>query len=392
MPFEIVRNDITCMEVDAVVNTAGCRPVVGAGVDLGLNKKAGPRLLEARKEIGYIAWGQAAITPGFDLQAKYVIHAAGPRWFGGMRGERELLRSAYRRALELAVEHGCESVAFPLLSTGNRGVPPEVSMEIAEETFRAFLEHGDIHIYLVVFDRRAFRLSESLFRSVSSYIDEHYVEEKGAEEGIFPAALPTENRRGAGRRAEKLLSGWKSAADVSKYLLPEEDGVAAPKEPSRSPAASQPCPETPPCVCPSAVPSVPDVSAESVALPLDLEAFLKQRDSGFTETLLELIDRSGMKQSEVYRKANVDRRVFSKIVNDKNYRPSKPTAVAFAVALKLDLSAPRDLVERAGYSMTRTNKFDLIIEYCLANQIYDVLRVNEVLFEFDQVLLGNVAK
>lgn len=357
MPFEIVRNDITCMEVDAVVNTASRHPVVGPGVDLGIHKKAGPRLLEAREAVGYIPYGQAAITPGFDLKADWVIHTAGPRWEGGLRGERELLRSSYQRALELAAEKGCESIAFPLISTGNRGVPEELSMEVAQEVFRAFLKDHEIHIYLVAFGKSAFRLSEELFRSVSSYIDEHYVTAKRNDEMVFPVAMATESRDirnlrdGFGRKRPRPTT--------------EERAFCAP---------------------------MPYFAADSITPPQDLDAFLKKQDSGFAETLLDLIKCSGMKQAEVYKKANVDRRVFSKIINDKNYRPSKPTAVAFAVALKLDMPATRDLVERAGYSLTRTNKFDLIIEYCLVNQIYDVFRINEVLFEFDQVLLGNAAK
>lgn len=358
MPFEIVRNDITCMQVDAIVNTASRPPAVGFGVDLGINKKAGPHLLEARRAVGYIPHGQAAITPGFDLPAKYVIHTAGPRWFGGVRGERELLRSSYQCSLELAVENGCESVAFPLLSTGNRGVPPEISMEIAVETFRAFLEKHEILIYLVVFDKRAFRLSEELFHSVSSYIDEHYVTEKRLDEGHFPQGMPSDNRA----RRERISRPRRRATRDSvpgtpalKYSL-TEDAAFAP-----APMAS-----------------------------MDLAAFLKQRDAGFAETLVDLIERSGKKNSEIYKKANVDKKLFSKIINNVNYHPSKPTAVAFAMALELELPAARDLIERAGYSLTRTNKFDLIIEYCLVRQIYDVFQVNEVLFQFDQPLLGNV--
>ena len=374
MPFEIVRNDITRMNVDAVVNTASRTPVVGYGVDLGINKKAGPKLLEARKEIGYIAHGQAAVTPGFDLPAKYVIHTAGPRWFGGIRGERDLLRSSYRRSLELAVENGCESVAFPLLSTGNRGVPPEISMEIAVEVFRAFLEKHDILIYLVVFDDRAFCLSESLFRSVGSYIDEHYVAEKWIDERNFPAQMSPESLRGARRRDRELLAGRRTEEKRRKNAAPSAAFSVA-EEPDVFPL---PC--APQAEC-----------APAPMAPADLEAFLKQRDAGFAETLVGLIERSGKKSSEIYGKANVDRKLFSKIVNNINYHPSKPTAVAFAVALELELPAARDLIERAGYSLTHTNKFDLIIEYCIANRIYDVFEINAVLFRFDQPLLGNIS-
>ena len=178
MPFEIVRNDIVKMQVDAIVNTANPFPEIGSGVDTAIHTVAGTKLLQARKKVGNIARGDAAITPAFDLTAKYVIHTVGPIWEGGKAGEVECLRSCYQRSLELALENGCTSIAFPLLATGNYGFPKDQALQIAVSTISNFLLQHEMMVYLVVFTDKAFTLSEKLFSAVQSYIDEHYVAEK----------------------------------------------------------------------------------------------------------------------------------------------------------------------------------------------------------------------
>lgn len=198
MPFEIVRNDITQMTVDAIVNTANPKPIVGSGTDTMIHKKAGPKLLAARQKIGSIDVGSAAITPAFDLQAKYVIHSVGPVWDGGSDGEEALLRNCYDNSLKLAMEHRCKSVAFPLISTGNYGFPKDKALQIAISAFSTFLLEYEMQIYLVVFDRTSFKLSEKLFQSVASYIDEHYVET--SEIAAYGEA--SENRRRIRRRRD----------------------------------------------------------------------------------------------------------------------------------------------------------------------------------------------
>lgn len=332
MPFEIVRNDITCMKADAVVNTANPKPVVGSGLDAGIHKKAGPKLLEARKKIGDIETGSAAVTPAFELDAKYVIHVAGPVWMGGGHNEEKLLHQCYRKALELAVEKHCESVAFPLISTGNYAFPKPLALQIATQEFSAFLLEHEINISLVVFGSEAFELSEKLYYSVKSYIDENYVSKKLSDE--YEAGDP--GMRGA--RSCRIQDMMTDCCSVKKSS--------------------------------------------------DISSFLDTADKGFSDTLLHLIDLTGKKDSEIYKKANVKRQLFSKIRKDPGYRPKKTTALAFAFALELDLEGTKDLIGRAGYALSHSSKFDLIVEYFIKNRNYDIFELNEVLFEFDQPLLG----
>ena len=343
MPFEIVRNDITNMRVDAIVNTANPRPMVGPGVDSAIHAVAGPGLLIARQEIGSIACGNAAITPAFDLDAKYVIHTVGPVWDGGSYGEESLLRNCYDNSLKLALEHNCQSIAFPLISTGNYGFPKDKALQIAISAFSAFLLEHEMQIYLVVFGHKAFKLSEQLFQGVASYIDENYVD--SYEKAVYGVA---ENIRRNRIRRRRDMEICESA--VLRESLPCTP-MAAPK------AAS-------------------------------LEDMLKQADAGFTETLLKLIDQTGKKDSEIYKKALLTKQHFSKIRNNPNYKPTKPTAVALALALELDLDAAKDLIGRAGYALSNSNKFDLIIRYFIEQGNYNVAEINLALYEFDQPLLG----
>lgn len=340
MPFEIVRNDITNMAVDAIVNTANPKPVIGSGTDAGIHAKAGPELLEARKKIGSIPVGCSAITPGFGLDAKCVIHTVGPVWQGGEHGEENLLRQCYESALNLALENRCESIAFPLISTGNYGFPRDRALQIAISAFSTFLMEHELQIYLVVFHQDAFRLSEKLFNRVASYIDENYVAAKETAE--YGAAFHRNNRSAYRRRRDM--------------------------EVRESTAIGEPMPYA--------------------SKAMSLEDMLKQADAGFTETLLKLIDQTGKKDSEVYKKANISKQHFSKIRNNPNYKPTKPTAIALALALELDLDATKDLIGRAGYALTNSSKFDLIIRYFIEQGNYNVVEINLALYEFDQNLLG----
>ena len=331
MPFEILRNDITKMKADAIVNTANPRPVIGSGVDSMLHQAAGPELLRARQAIGPIAVGEAAVTDAFALHAKFVIHTVGPVWQGGGCGEEALLRRCYDNALRLAAERKCRSIAFPLISSGNYGFPKDKSLQVAIAAFSAFLLENDMQIYLVVFDRGAYRLSEQLFQGVASYIDQHYVD--SCELATYGAAP----RRGR-RRLERCME-----------------------------------------VCESAAMPRPSMS---------LEDFLKAKDSGFTQRLRELILEKGLKNSAVYKRANISKQLFSKIINDPDARPTKPTAIALALALELDLEGTRDLIGRAGYALTNSSTFDLIIRYFIERKQYNVVEINIALYEFDQSLLG----
>ena len=344
MAFQIVRNDITNMCVDAIVNSANPRPVVGLGTDSSIHEKAGPELLAARQKIGPIPLGQAAITPAFRLPARYVIHTVGPVWDGGSYGEEKLLRSCYDESLKLALEHDCKSIAFPLIAPNNYGFPKDKALQIAVAAFSEFLMEHEMLIYLVVFDRTAYRLSEKLVSSIASYIDDHYVE-------VWEAST-------YGGEKEYRQQNIRRRRDLELY-----------RESS---------------VCEDAVPCAPMAMPKAASLP----DFLKQADAGFTETLLKLIDKTGKKDSQIYKKANLSKQHFSKIRNNPNYKPTKQTAIALALALELDLEATKDLIGRAGYALSNSSKFDLIIRYFIEQGNYNVVEINIALYEFDQSLLG----
>ena len=323
MPFEIVRNDIVNMQVDAIVNTANPRPIVGAGVDSAIHKKAGESLLEARKKIGDIEVGDAKITEAFALRADYVIHTVGPVWQGGVQDEKRKLQACYQNALKLAVEYQCESVAFPLISSGAYGFPKDLALEIAISTISSFLLNHEMMVYLVVFDKTSFALSEKLFKAVASYIDENYVQQNFAVK-----ARQREQRRQ--QRSELLQT-------------------------------------------------------ESMSL----KELLGQVDDTFSEAVFRWIMKKDLTDPQVYKKANLDRKLFSKIRNNMDYRPSKITAVAVAIGLELTLEETKELIAKAGYALTHSSKFDIIVEYFIVQGNYNVFEMNEVLFAFDQPLIGN---
>ena len=329
MPLEIVRNDITKMKVDAIVNAANETLLGGGGVDGCIHRAAGPELLAECRTLGGCKTGDAKITKAYRLPCQYVIHTVGPVWNGGSHGERELLVSCYRTSLALAKEHGCETVAFPLISSGIFGYPKDQALRVAVDTIGEFLLHNDMTVYIVIFSRTAYQISSKLFADIAEYVDDHYVD------------AHTDSQRERLRRMSVLESRTLSA-----------DAAAAPMAVG------------------------------------GLDSLLAHLDAGFSETLLKLIDRSGKKDSEIYKKANVDRKLFSKIRNNPDYKPSKATAIAFAIALELNLDETRDLVARAGYALSASSKLDVIIEYFIRQKKYDIFEINEALFAFDQSLLG----
>ena len=351
MPFEIVRNDITKMCVDVIVNTANPRPVIGLGTDSQIHEKAGPELLKARQKIGNIEVGCAAITPAFNLQAEYVIHTVGPVWDGGSYGEEQLLRNCYDNSLKLAVEYKCDSIAFPLISTGNYGFPKDKALQIAVAAFSSFLMEHEMQIYLVVFNRQAFRLSEKLFHSVASYIDQNYVDER---EVMIYGAEAAEARR---IRRRRRYNDYERMEVCESSSCAELDCMPAPM----------------------------------ATKALSVEEVLMAEDIGFSEALLNLIDQSGKKDSEVYKKANISKQHFSKIKNNPHYQPTKSTTLALAIALELDLPQTKELIGRAGYALTNSSKQDLIVKYFIEQKNYDINDINITLYEFDQSLLGSQA-
>ncbi len=336
MPFTIVRQDITKMKVDAIVNAANTDLQMGGGVCGAIFKAAGASVLQAAcDKVAPIKTGEAAITPGFALSAKLVIHAAGPvyrRW--DAKQSEQYLRSAYTNSLRLAVENKCESIAFPLISSGIYGYPKDEALQVATSAIRDFLSDHDLDVYLAVFDKAAFAVSEKLFGEVVSYIDAHYVEKHKI-------------------RRRQLL-------DVEREALEDEPMVSGEA-----------------------------MLAPSIAgAPSSLDDLVGKLDEPFSTALLRLIDAKGKTDVEVYKRANLHRKLFSKIRTGKGYMPSKRTAVALAVALELDLNETGDLLERAGYALSHSQKFDVIVEYFIVSGKYDIFEINEVLFKYDQPLLG----
>ena len=493
MPLHIIRNNIVNMECDAIVNTANPYPQIGAGTDSAVYAAAGEkRLLAARQKIGEIAPGQAAVTSGYALKARYIIHTVGPVWEGGENGEEKILRSCYRTSLRIAEAKRCKSVAFPLISSGSYGYPKDAALKTAVEEIRSYLEHSNITVYLVVFGKEAYELSGKYSDAVEAFIDEHYVKaqiEKEYSGQVTTAFLRGNERRRRdnlradraedGRRRDKQQAdqaaapGWESAqpdraadsgskdnqqvyrtdesgqwdnlwADYTaecEFLEDQQAEIAAeidkesalePGSPysdiseymsapqSAAPGFGMPQPAMPKSAAPETAtsgsvqqPAVPRPAAKSSPrfsfkpaasvgkkkkkLEEATQAGKKKKkleDSDivlaetFSETLLRLIDEKEMTDVEVYKRANIDRKLFSKIRSRRDYQPGKKTALALAVALRLDLDQTKDLLSRAGYAISPSSKFDLIVEFFIVNEVYDIDTINIALFDHQEQTLG----
>ena len=364
MPFQIIRNDITKVRCDAIVNAANPTLLGGGGVDGAIHSAAGPELLAECRTLGGCKTGEAKITRGYRLPARYVIHTVGPVWQGGEAGEEALLRRCYRSSLALAMEHGCASVAFPLISAGVYGYPKDQAIAVACEEIRGFLDglEDEPTVYLVVFDRRSFRLSETLTREIQSFIDDAYT-------APFEAAEARRDRRN------------NISVALPQIAAPMPDAAPAPKTAGKKKSGILARPA-------KAVQEAKGALWDEGFANAELESLLSQMDESFTQMLLRKIDESGMTDAGCYKKANVDRKLFSKIRSDLHYKPSKATAIAFAIALELPLRETNELLRKAGYALSPSSKFDLIIEYFIRRGNYDVFAINEALFAFDQPLLG----
>ena len=330
MPLEIVRNDITKMSVDAIVNAANESLLGGGGVDGAIHYAAGPGLLAECKTLGGCKTGKAKITGGYNLPAKYVIHTVGPIYEDGKHGEKVLLESCYRESLSLAKEHNCETVAFPLISSGVYGYPKDQALKVAIDVISDFLLENEMKVYIVIFDKAAYKISEKLFSDIAEYIDDNYVDEH------------TDYRR-----------------ESMRLNMPMQPIMASDM-----------------CEC------------KAMATDDDLDEILGRIDESFSQMLLRKIDEKGMTDAECYKKANIDRKLFSKIRSDIHYKPSKPTAIAFAISLELSLEETEDMLKKAGFAFSHSNKFDIIIEYFISKGNYNIFEINEALFAFDQSLLG----
>ncbi len=329
MPIQIVRNDITKMKVDAIVNAANESLLGGGGVDGAIHKAAGSELLKECRTLGGCKTGQAKLTKGYNLPAKYIIHTVGPVWVDGKHGEREALVSCYKNSLQIANDKKLSSIAFPLISSGIYGYPKDKALRVALDTVGEFLVDNEMTVYIVVFDKSSFKISEKLFENIAEYISENEV---ASIEASFS------------RRDMNRIS----------YSVKMSDAEMPIKQMKAS-------------------------KIEDIHLELD---------ESFSQMLLRKIDEKGMSDAECYKKANIDRKHFSKIRSDIHYKPSKQTAIAFAISLELSLSETEEMLRKAGFALSHSAKFDLIIEYFIKQENYNIMQINEALFAFDQNLLG----
>ncbi len=335
MPFQIVRNDITQIQADAIVNTANPQPICGSGTDYAIYQAAGTeQLLAARQQIGVLQRGEVAVTPAFALKATYIFHAIGPKWIDGQSGEFDILTSCYQRSLDKALDLGCKSIAFPLMATGVYRFPKDKALQIAIHVISAFLLEHEMNVLLVVFDRESFELSGKIFDDVASFIDDAEVHIRHADEyKCFPSMILSS--RGRCMDSEPMsCSGSASGAD-------------------------------------------------------ELNDLLNRSSETFQQCLFRMIDARGLKDSEVYARANLDRKLFSKIRCNPDYHPKKKTAVALAIALQLDMNETTELLEKAEWALSSSSKFDIIVTYFIQRKHYDILtEINPTLFKYGQPTLG----
>ena len=352
MPFKIVRKDITHVKVDVIVNTANPKPIYASGTDLAIYQAAGAdELLAERKKVGCIERGDIAVTGAYALNAKYIIHTVGPVWVDGKHEEFEILESCYEKSLQKALELGCDSIAFPLISTGVYGFPKDKALQIAVSVFSRFLLQNEMQIILVVFDKKAFQLSRQLVGEIDSYIDANYIRQKRR----------TEYSRRLFRRSRiesDITYDSEVYEECSRYTEAEE--------------------------------SKPELLM-SVPMPekaMSLEEELENVGMSFHDKLFELIGKSGMDNKDVWKRANLDRKHFSKIQCDEKYHPKKKTVMTLCIALELDLEQAKDLLARADWAFSPNSKVDLIVQKAIIDKQYDIYQLNLVLFQYTNEILG----
>ena len=359
MPFEIIRDDITKLKVNAIVNSSNNSLQNDGGICGAIFMAAGAdKLQKACKKIGTCQTGQAVITKGYSLPAKYIIHTAAPAWSGG-NGEQDLLYSCYKNSLELAKKKKCKSVAFSLISYNAHDYPKDQVLRVATTAIGDFLLGNDMAVSLVVPDKDVFLLSEKLYFSIKAVVDDY----------SFDALSNMSRQLNESLTADAALRPLYEKYRSPKHEAEIERSYAKLSQSEMRPASFEPC-------CQSSVPT------------RSLKDVVGQLDETFSERLLRLIDEKGRTDIEVYKRANIDRRVFSRIRSHKDYKPSKNTALAFAVALELSLDDTSDLLRTAGFALSKSNVQDKIVEYFIKEGIYNIFEINEALFAFDQTLLG----
>jgi len=336
MPLQLIRSDITKVHADAIVNAANSTLLGGGGVDGAIHRAAGPALLDECRKLGGCATGDAKITKGYGMPCRCIIHTVGPRWSGGRNGEEEKLVSCYRKSLGLAKEYSCKSVAFPLISSGIYGYPKDKALKAAVDTIGDFLLENDMMVYLVLFDKSSLQLGEKLFADIAAYIDDCYVDAH---------TEPYEDR-------------------IQRQLILEETDYS--------------------CVRGMAELQAPLLQKRKK----ELSDAVHMIDESFSQMLLRKIDEKNMSDAACYKKANIDRKLFSKIRSGRNYHPGKSTVLAFAIALELPLDETKEMLMKAGFALSHSSKSDIIVEYFIENGNYNIFEINEALFAFDQSLLG----
>ena len=422
MPIQLIRNDITRMQVDAIVNAANPQLAPEGGVCGAIHRGAGAELAKACKALGGCTPGKAKITKGYLLPARYVIHAVGPVWYGGWRGEDKVLASCYRESLLLARQHQCRSVAFPLISAGIYGFPKEQALKIATDSIRDFLleTDEDMLVYLILFDADSMHISEKLYRDIAAYIDDRYAEQAFLSDRRNESVWEERERQRLRRLAWELNDSLEREADAKAEDNQSDtaDESAAPQElPDEidelmsSAARISEAMEREQKIILNVLPILKEMEGKVAREMLDniqarCEADLEKErralnaestldqllqmelDESFSQMVLRKIDEKGMTDPECYKRANLDRKLFSKIRNDIHYQPSKRTALALAIALELPLPETEILLRKAGLALSHSNKFDVIVEYFITRGKYDLFEINQALFDFDQVLLG----
>ncbi len=340
MAFKIIRSDIAKVSADAIVNNAETKPVSEGGT------------------------GHAVYTEAVGINAKYIINTVWPEWSGGEKGEREAVGNCYKNSLKLAKELGCESIAFPLAAAD--GVPAEEELKTAVTVFEDFLNGNEMQITLAVSGGVSFALSGGIFSGLAAFIEENCISEKAHAMFNAAEAMPMESgtapyEGGSKRKSRPQLFGMAAMPGRVK-------GCGAARESSEAVSA--------------------DEDREVSSGGRTLEDLMANIGESWQESLFRLIDEKGFSDTEVYKRANVDRKLFSKIRSNPQYQPKKITAVAFALALRLNIDETKDLLGRAGYALSPGSRFDLIIEYFIEHEVYDTYTINLALFEHRQPLLG----
>ena len=348
MPFKIIRDDITKVKADAIVNPANPEPVIGGGVESAIYEAAGrEKLLEARKELGRLQPGKVGVTEAFNLDAKYIVHVSGLYWKGGNSFEARCLKECYEKALKAALDKGCKSIAFPLLGTGTYGFPKDIGLDVAVSTFTEFLEEYEMDITLVVFGNDAVNVSGKLVDEVRSFVDDKYVK-------------------------EALEAEYKKDRNIERYALPNERFHLLLKEETY---------DVPDNTC-----TKETFSAEPSG---SLEAALKNiYKESFEKHLQQLINKKGLRNSEVYAAANISKQYFSKLLKGQ-VKPSKDKMLALAVGLRLNMDETADFLRIGGYALSPISQTDTVVEYFIRKQEYNVLKINIVLFDYGLEPLSN---